>query len=65
MEAKIYKKLRPVPILADGRGFMRHGGGEKLWLEAYRTYPDESVCRGPRTGINYAKLKDRQIPWRF
>ena len=39
--------------------------GEKLWLEAYRTYPDKSICRGPRIGINYAKLKDRQAPWRF
>jgi DNA-3-methyladenine glycosylase len=39
--------------------------GEKLWLEAYQTYPYESICRGPRIGINYAKLKDRQSPWRF
>ncbi|MEA3414836.1 MAG: DNA-3-methyladenine glycosylase [Thermodesulfobacteriota bacterium] len=39
--------------------------GEKLWIEACRTYPDKSICRGPRIGINYAKLKDRQAPWRF
>jgi DNA-3-methyladenine glycosylase len=35
--------------------------GEKLWLEAYRTYPDKSICRGPRIGINYAKYPDKSI----
>ena len=39
--------------------------GEKLWFETYRTYSDESICCGPRIGIKYAKLKDRQAPWRF
>ncbi len=39
--------------------------GEKLWVEDYKLFPDESVKTGPRIGINYAKPDDRDAPWRF
>lgn len=39
--------------------------GDGLWLESEGRFPDDSVERGPRIGINYAAEKDQLAPWRF
>ncbi len=39
--------------------------GKDLVIETYRNYPDRSISRGRRIGIDYAAKKDRQAPWRF
>jgi DNA-3-methyladenine glycosylase len=39
--------------------------GDGLWLEPEGRFPDDSVERGPRIGINYAAEKDQLAPWRF
>jgi DNA-3-methyladenine glycosylase len=39
--------------------------GQKLWLEPGEPLPDTAVKTGPRIGIDYARLEDRQAPWRF
>ncbi len=39
--------------------------GQKLWLEADETTPDDVVAIGPRSGIGYAASQDQLAPWRF
>ncbi len=39
--------------------------GKMLWIEDYKTISDNKICTGPRIGIQYAALKDREAPWRF
>jgi DNA-3-methyladenine glycosylase len=39
--------------------------GSKLWVEDYRRIPAKSIIATPRIGIDYAKTKDRNAPWRF
>ena len=39
--------------------------GKKLWLENHYTIPENSICIGPRIGIDYAASKDRDAPRRF
>ena len=38
--------------------------GDKIWLEDYRTFPEEKITAGKRIGIDYAQeFADK--PWRF
>jgi len=46
----------------NGRALCR---ANELWLESGRAVPEALVSTGPRVGIGYAALKDRQAPWRF
>lgn len=39
--------------------------GGILWVEEYRSVPDNDIIRTPRIGINYADPKDRDAPYRF
>jgi DNA-3-methyladenine glycosylase len=39
--------------------------GRELWFEEYRSVSKEEVNSGSRVGIDYAELKDREVPWRF
>lgn len=39
--------------------------GKELWFEEYRSVSTEEVRCGPRMGIDYAELKDREAAWRF
>jgi DNA-3-methyladenine glycosylase len=39
--------------------------GDKLWLENYRPKPSAYICAGPRIGIDYARVEDRQAFLRF
>jgi DNA-3-methyladenine glycosylase len=39
-------------------------GGERVWIERFRTFKDAEISSGPRVGIDYAgEFVDR--PWRF
>ena len=39
--------------------------GKELWVENYKKIPAQSIIATPRIGIDYAKTKDRNAPWRF
>ena len=39
--------------------------GQDLWLEAANPVSGDAVATGPRIGIDYADVKDREAPWRF
>jgi DNA-3-methyladenine glycosylase len=39
--------------------------GKELWVENYREIPAKSIIATPRTGIDYAKPRDRDALWRF
>nr|WP_298380438.1 DNA-3-methyladenine glycosylase [uncultured Halomonas sp.] len=39
--------------------------GERLWLTQGAPVDDRDVTAGPRVGIDYAELKDREAPWRL
>ena len=38
--------------------------GERIWIENYRSFPDEEIAVGKRIGIDYAG-EDADLPWRF
>jgi len=38
--------------------------GDKIWLEEYKTFPDNEIAAGKRIGIDYA-LEYAEKPWRF
>ena len=39
--------------------------GQRLWLEAGEPIAASRVAAGPRIGIDYAALPDREAAWRF
>jgi len=39
--------------------------GKDLWLEDYKTFPEEMTAAAPRIGIDYARQEHREAPWRF
>lgn len=39
--------------------------GYRLWLEEYETIPESRILRTKRIGIDYARPRDREAPWRF
>ena len=39
--------------------------GRRLWVEDYKSIPDELVTAAPRIGIAYAAKEDREALWRF
>ncbi len=40
-------------------------GGQHLWLETALNISPDKISSGPRIGINYADIKDREAPLRF
>jgi DNA-3-methyladenine glycosylase len=38
--------------------------GVRIWIENYRSFPDEEIAVGKRIGIDYAG-EDADLPWRF